>query len=163
MQSHLLLLSPHWGGSIQTSPLQPSYNMSSRPYPLTPSPSNLFHTLTSTHTHYLYFTIAWILEDITWARATTCVFPDSFVWRVISSSGGDQSSIPDHAKFFYYVLFQISWNLENFARARALSIVCLGSSVVELSPSTLETIVWFPKHNFVLCLVSENLTHRGYC
>ncbi len=47
-----LLLSPHWGGSIQTSPLQPSYNMSSRPYPLTPSPSNLFHTLTSTHTHY---------------------------------------------------------------------------------------------------------------
>ncbi len=26
--------------------------MSSRPYPLTPSPSNLSHTLTSTHTHY---------------------------------------------------------------------------------------------------------------
>ncbi len=26
--------------------------MSSRPYPLTPSPSNLFYTLTSTHTHY---------------------------------------------------------------------------------------------------------------
>ncbi len=45
-------LSPHWGGSIQTSPLQPSYNMSSRPYPLTPSPSNLSRTLTSTHTHY---------------------------------------------------------------------------------------------------------------
>ncbi len=40
------------GGSIQTSPLQPSYNMSSRPYPLTPSPSNLSHTLTSTRTHY---------------------------------------------------------------------------------------------------------------
>ncbi len=37
---------------LQTSPLQPSYNMSSRPYPLTPSPSNLSHTLTSTHTHY---------------------------------------------------------------------------------------------------------------
>ncbi len=43
---------PHWGGSIQTSPLQPSYNMSSRPYPLTPSPSNLSRTPTSTHTHY---------------------------------------------------------------------------------------------------------------
>ncbi len=42
----------HWGGSIQTSPLQPSYNMSSRPNPLTPSPSNLSHTLTSTYTHY---------------------------------------------------------------------------------------------------------------
>ncbi len=52
LNSHLLLLSPHWGGSIQTSPLQSSYNMSSRPYPLTPSPSNLSHTLTSTHTHY---------------------------------------------------------------------------------------------------------------
>ncbi len=50
--SHLLILSPHWGRSIQTSPLQPSYNMSSRPYPLTPSPSNLSHTLTSTHTHH---------------------------------------------------------------------------------------------------------------
>ncbi len=47
-----LLLSPHWGGSIQTSPLQPSYNMSSRPNPLTPSPSNLSRTPTSTHTHY---------------------------------------------------------------------------------------------------------------
>ncbi len=32
-----------------TSPLQPSYNMSSRPNPLAPSPSNLSHTLTSTH------------------------------------------------------------------------------------------------------------------
>ncbi len=50
--SHLLLLSPPWGRSIQTSPLQPSYSMSSRPNPLAPSPSNLFHTLTSTHTHY---------------------------------------------------------------------------------------------------------------
>ncbi len=30
----------------------PSYNMSSRPYPLTPSPSNLSRTPTSTHTHY---------------------------------------------------------------------------------------------------------------
>ncbi len=50
--SHLLLLSPHWGRSIQTSPLQPSYNMSSRPNPLAPSSSNLSHTLTSTHTHY---------------------------------------------------------------------------------------------------------------
>ncbi len=29
-----------------------SYNMSSRPNPLAPSPSNLSHTLTSTHTHY---------------------------------------------------------------------------------------------------------------
>ncbi len=28
--------------------------MSSRPNPLTPSPSNLSHTLTSTHTHYLH-------------------------------------------------------------------------------------------------------------
>ncbi len=37
---------------LQTSPLQPSYNMSSWPNPLTPSPSNLSHTLTSTHTHY---------------------------------------------------------------------------------------------------------------
>ncbi len=42
----------NWGGSIQTSPLQPSYNMSSRPNPLAPSPSNLSHTLTSIHTHY---------------------------------------------------------------------------------------------------------------
>ncbi len=50
--SHLLLLSPHRGGSIQTSPLQPSYNMSSWPNPLSPSPSNLSHTLTGTHTHY---------------------------------------------------------------------------------------------------------------
>ncbi len=50
--SHLLLLSPHWCRSIQTSPLQPSYYMSSRPNPLAPSPSNLSHTLTSTHTHY---------------------------------------------------------------------------------------------------------------
>ncbi len=50
--SHLLLLSPHRGGSIQTSPLQPSYKMSSRPYPLTPSPSYLSHTLSSTHTHH---------------------------------------------------------------------------------------------------------------
>ncbi len=33
------------------SPFQPSYNMSSRPNPLAPSPSNLSHTLTSTHTH----------------------------------------------------------------------------------------------------------------
>ncbi len=47
-----LLLSPHWGESIQTSPLQPSYNMSSRPNPLAPSRSNLSHTITSTHTHY---------------------------------------------------------------------------------------------------------------
>ncbi len=31
---------------------QPSYNMSSRPNPLAPSPSNRSHTLTSTHTHY---------------------------------------------------------------------------------------------------------------
>ncbi len=36
----------------KTSPLQPSYNMSSRPYPLTPSPSYLSYTLTSTHTHH---------------------------------------------------------------------------------------------------------------
>ncbi len=50
--SHLLLLSPHWGGSIQASPLQPSYNMSSWSNPLTPSPSNLPFTLTSTHTHH---------------------------------------------------------------------------------------------------------------
>ncbi len=49
--SHLLLLSPHWGGSIQT-PLQPSYNMSYRSSPLTPSPSYLSFILTSTHTHY---------------------------------------------------------------------------------------------------------------
>ncbi len=34
------------------TPLQPSYNMSSRPNPLTPSPSNLSRTPTSTHTHY---------------------------------------------------------------------------------------------------------------
>ncbi len=44
------VLSPHWGRRIQTSPLQPSYNMSSRPNPLVPSPSNLSHTLTSAHT-----------------------------------------------------------------------------------------------------------------
>ncbi len=50
--SHLLLLSLHWGKSIQTSPLQPSYNMSSRPNSLASSPSNLSHTLTSTHTHH---------------------------------------------------------------------------------------------------------------
>ncbi len=50
--SHLLLLSPHWSRSIQTSPLQPSYNMPSRLNPHTPSPSNLSHTLTSTHTHH---------------------------------------------------------------------------------------------------------------
>ncbi len=50
--SHLLFLSPHWARSIQTSPLQPSYNMSSRPNLLAPSPSNLSRTLTSTHTHY---------------------------------------------------------------------------------------------------------------
>ncbi len=43
---------PYWGASIQTSPLQPSYNMSSRPNVLAPSSSNLSHTLTSTHTHY---------------------------------------------------------------------------------------------------------------
>ncbi len=42
---------PHRGGSIQTSPLQPSYNMSSWPNPLSPSPSNLSHTLTGTHPH----------------------------------------------------------------------------------------------------------------
>ncbi len=32
--------------------IQPSYNMSSRPNPLAPSPSYLSHTLTSTHTHH---------------------------------------------------------------------------------------------------------------
>ncbi len=37
---------------LQPSPLQPSYNMSSRPNPLAPSPSNLSHTFNSTHTHY---------------------------------------------------------------------------------------------------------------
>ncbi len=47
LKLRLLLLSPHW-----TSPLQPSYNVSFRPSPHTPSPSNLSLTLTSTHTHY---------------------------------------------------------------------------------------------------------------
>ncbi len=37
---------------VTYTPLQPAYNMSSWPNPLAPSPSNLFHTLTSTHTHY---------------------------------------------------------------------------------------------------------------
>ncbi len=45
--SHLLLLSPHWGGSIQTSPLQPSYNMSSRP---TFSKQSLPHSYQHSHT-----------------------------------------------------------------------------------------------------------------
>ncbi len=37
---------------VTYTPLQPAYNMSSWPNPLTPSPSNLSHTLTSSHTHY---------------------------------------------------------------------------------------------------------------
>ncbi len=61
LNSHLLLLSPHRGGSIQTSPLQPSYNMSSWPNPLSPSPSNLSHTLTGTHTHYQHISPHWHL------------------------------------------------------------------------------------------------------
>ncbi len=47
----------YWGGSIQTSPLQPSYNMPSRPNPLAPSPSNLSRTPTSTHTHYQHISL----------------------------------------------------------------------------------------------------------
>ncbi len=49
--SHLLLLSPHWGRSIQTSPLQPSYNMSSRPNsPHTFSKQSLPHSYQHSHT-----------------------------------------------------------------------------------------------------------------
>jgi len=47
------LLSPHWGRSIRTSPLQPFYNMPSRPNPLTPSPSNLSYTPTLALTHII--------------------------------------------------------------------------------------------------------------
>ncbi len=69
--SHLLLLSPHRGGSIQTSPLQPSYNMSSWPNPLSPSPSNLSHTLTGTNTHYQHISPHWHLpHSVKQARVT---------------------------------------------------------------------------------------------
>ncbi len=40
---------------------QPSYNMSSWPNPLSPSPSNLSHTLTGTHTHYQHISPHWHL------------------------------------------------------------------------------------------------------
>ncbi len=50
--NYTVILSPHWGRSIQTSPLQPPYNMPSWSNPLTPSPSYLSFTLTSTHTHH---------------------------------------------------------------------------------------------------------------
>ncbi len=56
VHSHLLMFF-----SIQTSPLQPSYNMSSWPNPLSPSPSNLSHTLTGTHTHYQHISPHWHL------------------------------------------------------------------------------------------------------
>ncbi len=49
--------------SIQTSPLQPSYNMSSWPNPRSPSPSNLSHTLTGTHTHYQHISPHWHLPN----------------------------------------------------------------------------------------------------
>ncbi len=42
LHTHRTSNQPH-PPSIKTSPLQPSYNMSSRPNPLTPSPSNLSH------------------------------------------------------------------------------------------------------------------------
>ncbi len=38
--------------SFSFCPFTSHHTMSSRPYPLAPSPSNLSHTLTSTHTHY---------------------------------------------------------------------------------------------------------------
>ncbi len=50
--NYTVILSPHWGRSIHTSPLQPPYNMPSWSNPLTPSPSYLSFTLTSTHTHH---------------------------------------------------------------------------------------------------------------
>ncbi len=49
--SHLLRLSPHRGGSIQTSPLQPSYNMSLLTQsPLTFSKQSLPHSYRHSHT-----------------------------------------------------------------------------------------------------------------
>ncbi len=39
----------------EVSKLLPSYNMSSRSYPLTPSPSNLFHALTSCNVYWQEF------------------------------------------------------------------------------------------------------------
>ncbi len=49
--NYTVILSPLWGRSIQTS-LQPPYNMPSWSNPLTPSPSYLSRTLTSTHTYH---------------------------------------------------------------------------------------------------------------
>ncbi len=51
-QTPIFSFCPLTEAEVSKPPLQPSYNMSSRPNPLSPSPSNLSHTLISTHTHY---------------------------------------------------------------------------------------------------------------
>ncbi len=90
-QPHLLKLPsspPHGGWSIQTSPLQPPYNMSSRPYPLAPSPSNLSYTLTSTHTHHQH------------------ISPHRHLPHCIQAGSGNPTAQKTYIKHFSYRILQ---------------------------------------------------------